>query len=88
MKGLLREKKKNVFSREYVCFVSHIVLENYIIINKRDINDISSKWQFAFRAVFMNCSINPFLHCWRLRELRTAVVKTAKQMLCKQTEQN
>ena len=45
-------------------------------------------WDFVLTAVFMNSSINPFLYCWRLRELRTAVVNTARQMLCKQTEEN
>ena len=47
-----------------------------------------AEWQFAITTVFMNSSINPFLYCWRLRELRTAVVKTARQMLCKQTDEN
>ncbi|XP_078345143.1 melanocortin receptor 4-like [Oculina patagonica] len=46
------------------------------------------EWDFALTAVFMNSSINPFLYCLRLRELRKAVVKTARQMLCKQTEEN
>ncbi len=46
------------------------------------------EWKFASTLVFSNSSINPFLYCWRLRELRTAVVKTARQMLCKQTEEN
>ena len=50
--------------------------------------DWQNEWQFAVTAVFMNSSINPFLYCWRLRELRTAVVKTARQMFCKQREQN
>ena len=45
-------------------------------------------WILADTVAFMNSSINPFLYCWRLRELRTAVVETAKQMLCKQTEDN
>ena len=42
----------------------------------------------ADNVAFMNSSINPFLYCWRLHELRTAVVKTARQMLCKETEEN
>ena len=46
-----------------------------------------TEWNFAHTAVFMNSSINPVLYCCRLRELRTAVVKTVRQMLCKQTEQ-
>ena len=52
------------------------------------IKDWQSEWQFAFTAVFMNSSINPFLFCWRLSELRLAVVKTGRQILCKQTEEN
>ena len=42
----------------------------------------------AETVVFMNSSINPFLYCWRLHELRTAVIKTARQILCKETEEN
>ncbi len=46
------------------------------------------EWKFATTVVFMNSSINPILYCWRLGELRTAVLKTARQMLlCKQTGQ-
>ena len=49
---------------------------------------LEREWEFAKTAVYVNSSINPFLYCWRIRELRTAVVKTARQMLCKQTEEN
>ena len=44
--------------------------------------------EFATTLVLSNSCINPFLYCWRLRELRTAVVKTARKILCKETEQN
>ena len=37
--------------------------------------------------VLLNSSINPFLYCWRLSELRAAVIKTLRKMLCKQTEE-
>ncbi|XP_078344380.1 melanocyte-stimulating hormone receptor-like [Oculina patagonica] len=48
----------------------------------------TNEWTFAETVAFMNSSINPILYCWRLGELRTAVLKTAKQMLCKRTENN
>ena len=61
----------------------------YIILTLDGISkkEWQPEWEFAKTAMFMNSSINPFLYCWRLRELRAAVVKTARQMLCKQTEE-
>ena len=43
--------------------------------------ELTSTWILAESITFMNSSINPFLYCWRLPDLRAAVVKTAKQML-------
>ena len=45
-------------------------------------------WNITDTLAFMNSSINPFLYCWRLRELRTAVIKTVKEMLRNRTEGN
>ena len=49
--------------------------------------DWQTEWEFANTAVFLNSSINPFLYCWRLRELRKEVFKTARQLSCKETEE-
>ena len=48
----------------------------------------TNAWTLAETAALMNSSINPFLYCWRLRELRRAVLNTVRQMLCKKTEEN
>lgn len=45
-------------------------------------------WIFADTLVFMSSTINPVLYCWRLGDLRAAVVKVLREMLCKQTEEN
>ena len=68
-----------------ICYLPLYVL---LTFHGLSVKDYQIKWEFADTAVFMNSSINPFLYCWRLRELRTAVVKTGRQMLCKQTEEN
>ena len=47
----------------------------------------SNLWTFANTVVFLNSSINPFLFCWRLKELRKAVLKTGQKLFCKQTEE-
>ena len=76
-------------------FVFYIALmtcyfQMYVILTLHAIsgNDWQKEWNFATTLVFSNSSINPFLYCWRLRELQTAVVKTARQMLYKQTEED
>ena len=76
----------------FVFFIALIIcyLPVYVLLTLHGfskMNDWPNEWQFGFTAVFLNSSINPFLYCWRLRELRAAVVKTARQMLCKQTEE-
>ena len=46
------------------------------------------EWTIASTVVFMNSSINPILYCWRIRELRVAVVKTIIRVLGAQTDQD
>ena len=48
----------------------------------------ATEWAIAPTVVFMNSSINPILYCWRLRELRGAVIKTIKRVQCAQTDQD
>ena len=43
------------------------------------------QWSFSATVVFMNSSVNPFLYCCRIRELRTAVLNTLRKMLCKKS---
>ena len=66
-------------------FPMYIMLTIYGFHGISSLDGTSIHWAIASTVVFMNSSINPFLYFWRLRELRTAVVKTAKQMFCKHT---
>ena len=44
-----------------------------------------TEWDLSTTVVFMNSSINPILYCWRLRELKKAMVKIGRGLLNKQT---
>ena len=68
-----------------ICYLPMYVL---LTLDALSPKDRKTEWAFASTLVFFNSCINPLLYCWRLRQLRTAVVKTARQMLCKQTEEN
>ncbi|XP_078344047.1 uncharacterized protein LOC144629697 [Oculina patagonica] len=56
----------------YRIFYSHIYVTNS-----------NTAWIFTATLLFANSAINPFLYCWRLRELRVAVIKTVTKMSCK-----
>ena len=83
----LKRSAMNTFVFFIVLIICYLPFYVVLTLEGLSIKDWQSEWEFAITGVFMNSSINPLLYCWRLRELRTAVVKTARQMLCKQTEQ-
>ena len=68
-----------------LCYTPLFIAISILAISK---HHRTNAWTFTDTVSFLNSSINPLLYCWRLRELRTAVVKTARRMLCKQTEEN
>ena len=76
----------------FVFFIALIIcyFPMYVLLTLHGLSYIL--WQreseFATTLFLSNSCINPFLYCWRLRELRAAVVKTARKMLCKETEEN
>ena len=58
-----------------------------VIISGFNSLDLQVIRTFPVTVAFMNSSINPFLYCWRMTELRTAVFKTAKLFSCRQTDE-
>lgn len=42
--------------------------------------DLPEVWHLADTVVFLNSSVNPLLYCWRLGEIRKAVLKIFRQM--------
>ena len=88
--NMLRSTKsaKNIFIYYVAMILCYTPLFIRMLILFISFYQRKNAWTLPDTVAFMTSSINPFLYCWRLRELRTAVVKTVKQMLCKQTEDN
>ena len=45
--------------------------------------DSAIAWKLTSTIVFMNSAVNPFIYCWRLREMRVAVKRTLKKIVCR-----
>ena len=86
---MLRLKKSAVNTFVFYIILVMCYLPMYILLTLHGISHQAwpPEWNFATTLVFMNSSINPVLYYWRLRELRTAVLKTAREMLCKQSDE-
>jgi len=84
----LKKSALNTFVFFIALMICYLPLYVLLTLYGLSIKEWKTEWQFSYTAVFMNSSINPFLYCWRLRELRAVVVKTATQVLCKQTEED
>ena len=65
-----------------LCYLPMLISLSLFTISR---DDWTTVWNFADTVVFMNSSVNPFLYCWRLRELRTAVFKIVRLVLCRET---
>ena len=39
-------------------------------------------WSMTATLVYFNSSLNPFLYCWKIKEVRQAVKKTIREALC------
>ena len=86
--NMVRLKRSAINSFIFYVFIILCYLPMLISLSLYTISrdDWTTMWNFADTVVFMNSSINPFLYCWRLGELRTAILKAAKQMLCRKTQ--
>lgn len=68
-----------------LCYIPLII---YLCFASIAFNSLSVVWSLVDTVVFFNSSINPLLYCWRLGELRVAVIKTLRKILFIQTEQH
>ena len=39
-------------------------------------------WTFSLTLVFLNSTLNPVLYCWKIRDVRRAVIETVRQIYC------
>ena len=58
----------------YAPFITVSLLRHTVLSGKT----IQGLWLFTATLVYSNSSLNPFLYCWKIREVRMAVKNTAK----------
>ena len=65
-----------------VCYLPFVVV--VAITPQREITlPIYLATQYTGTIVYLNSSLNPFLYCWKIREVRQAVKETLRQLFCR-----
>ena len=64
-----------------VCYLPYGVMSALYTTNRFSSTSFLH-WQLAVTLVYLNSSLNPFLYCWKIPEVRQAVKNTIIQILC------
>ena len=43
---------------------------------------LQSSWGYTSTLIYLHSSLNPFVYCWKIREVRTEVKNTIRQLFC------
>ena len=65
-----------------VCYVPYFTVERVISLRKERFPNFIIIRGIAVVLVFFNSTLNPFLYCWKISEVRRAVKQTIRQAIC------
>ena len=61
------------------CYLPHIIVVTMFAISGSASPSLALTWAVTLTLVYFNSSLNPFLYCWKMREVRKAVKNTISQ---------
>ncbi|XP_020626999.1 melanocyte-stimulating hormone receptor-like [Orbicella faveolata] len=61
------------------CYLPHIIVVTMFAISGSASPSLALTWAVTLSLVYFNSSLNPFLYCWKMREVRKAVKNTISQ---------
>ena len=65
-----------------VCYVPNMTVEIVISLSLKGLSKIIVIRGMANVLVFFNSTLNPFLYCWKISEVRRAVKQTIRRAIC------
>ena len=65
-----------------VCYVPKFTVEIVIFLSATRFSNFFLIYGMANVLVFFNSTLNPFLYCWKISEVRRAVKQTIRQAVC------
>ena len=69
-----------VFLALIICYSPYLVV--FYVVTSVDPIDMQIARSLTSTIVFINSSLNPFLYCWRVCEIRESVKQTCRKLVC------
>ena len=74
-----------VYALMLLCYVPYLAM--FFVIQTTKVNSTKMlALSYTMTVLFANSAINPFLYCWRIREIRSEVLLTLTKFACKSAE--
>ncbi|CAH3129891.1 unnamed protein product, partial [Pocillopora meandrina] len=65
-----------------VCYFPQFILRIVIFLSAKRFSNLFLIYGMGIFILFFNSTLNPFLYCWRISEVRRAVKQTIRQAIC------
>ena len=65
-----------------ICYCPYLVVSIVYFIGKA--GELNLGILLSMTAVFLNSALNPLLYCWRIREIRLAVLRTFRKLVSRE----
>ena len=64
------------------CYFPYGIFVGIIAVTGSPKSSLDIVWAITISLLLLNSSLNPFLYCWKMREVRQAVEETIRQFCC------
>ena len=65
-----------------ICYTPFLILFIVVSYSKTYSSHLGVAWEMTSVLVYFNSTLNPFLYCWKIIEVRRAMKQTIRQALC------
>lgn len=80
--------RKTVFSAFWVqitfllCYIPYAITVTIFAVTKSVTPSLDLTWHITLSLLYFNSTLNPFLYCWKIKEVRQAVKGTIRKLKC------
>ena len=71
-----------IFITLLACYLPLDIVTPIVVVTGLDKPALNLAWYVTFSLVLLNSSLNPFLYCWKIKEVRKALKDTVRQFCC------